>query len=108
MGLMRLMPATRAAMREAHDLSSDPHDPRDNIMAGAAYLRAMYDHFGYPGLFAAYNAGSGRYTHHLRTGVPLLAERTDISGIAGPTATPDCRRRSVSAGHYRIGILVFS
>lgn len=74
MGLMQLMPGTWAAMRARHGLGSDPHDPRDNIMAGAAYLRAMYDRFGYPGLFAAYNAGPGRYSEHLRTGRVLPAE----------------------------------
>src|SRR3546814_4666575 len=61
MGLMQLMPGTWAAMRQQHGLGGDPYDPRDNILAGAAYLRAMYDRFGYPGLFAAYNAGPARY-----------------------------------------------
>ena len=41
MGLMQLMPATWAAMRAAHGLGGNPHDPRDNILAGTAYLRAM-------------------------------------------------------------------
>ena len=74
MGLMQVMPDTYEEMRRAHGLGSDPHDPRDNILAGAAYLRAMYDRYGYPGLFAAYNAGPGRYEEHLRTGRPLPAE----------------------------------
>src|SRR5436309_1636585 len=64
MGLMQVMPGTWAAMRQQHRLGPDPHDPRDNIMAGTAYLRAMYDRFGYPGLFAAYNAGPGRFAEH--------------------------------------------
>src|SRR5689334_17532186 len=54
MGLMQLMPATWRAMRASLGLGQDPHDPRDNILAGTFYLRAMYDRFGYPGLFAAY------------------------------------------------------
>lgn len=74
MGLMQLMPGTWSAMRLAHGLGSDPHDPRDNIIAGTAYLRAMYDRFGYPGLFAAYNAGPARYTEHLRSGRSLPVE----------------------------------
>jgi hypothetical protein len=49
MGLMQLMPATWAAMRARLGLGEDPHDPRDNILAGTAYLRLMYDRFGYPG-----------------------------------------------------------
>lgn len=89
MGLMQLMPGTWAAMREAHGLGPDPHDPRDNIMAGAAYLRAMYDCFGYPGLFAAYNAGPGRYAAHLRDRRPLAAEtRGYIAQLAGAPASP--------------------
>lgn len=74
MGLMQLMPGTWADMRDAHGLGPDPYDPRDNILAGAAYLRAMYDRFGYPGMFAAYNAGPGRYARHLRSGGLLPPE----------------------------------
>lgn len=71
MGLMQLMPETWSEMRGAHDLGSNPFDPHDNILAGAAYLRAMYDRFGYPGLFAAYNAGPRRYERFLAgTGLP--------------------------------------
>lgn len=74
MGLMQVMPGTYAAMRRRHGLGLDPHDPRDNIMAGTAYLKLMHDRFGYPGLFAAYNAGPGRYAEHLATGRPLPGE----------------------------------
>src|SRR3546814_5165466 len=65
MGLMQLMPATWAGMRAQPGLGHDPADPRDNILAGTFYLRLMYDRFGYPGLFAANNAGLGRYAEHL-------------------------------------------
>lgn len=65
MGLMQLMPGTWAEMRAAYRLGTDPDDPRDNILAGAAYLRLMYDRFGYPGMFAAYNAGPARYAGYL-------------------------------------------
>lgn len=74
MGLMQLMPGTWAAMRRTLGLGSNPDDPRDNILAGTFYLRLMYDRFGYPGLFAAYNAGPGRYTAHLATGTALPGE----------------------------------
>lgn len=74
MGLMQLMPATWTAMRQRLALGFDPHDPRDNIVAGSCYLRSMYDRFGYPGLFAAYNAGPGRYADHLASGRPLPEE----------------------------------
>ena len=61
MGLMQLMPGTWAEVRATLRLGTDPDDPRDNILAGTFYLRAMYDRFGYPGCFAAYNAGPARY-----------------------------------------------
>jgi soluble lytic murein transglycosylase-like protein len=84
MGLMQLMPATWAAMRAAHGLGGNPHDPHDNILAGTAYLRAMYDRFGYPGLFAAYNAGPGRYAAHLATGRALPTEtRAYLAQVSG-------------------------
>ncbi|OAH47338.1 lytic transglycosylase [Sphingobium yanoikuyae] len=71
-GLMQVMPATWSDMRARLGLGIDPDDPRDNILAGAFYLRLMYDRFGYPGLFAAYNAGPARYADYLarRTRLP--------------------------------------
>jgi soluble lytic murein transglycosylase-like protein len=80
MGLMQLMPGTWQAMRRAHGLGADPDDPRDNILAGAAYLRAMYDRFGYPGLFTAYNAGPARYEEYLAGGRTLPAETVEYLG----------------------------
>ncbi|MBV7255891.1 lytic transglycosylase domain-containing protein [Pacificimonas sp. WHA3] len=74
MGLMQIMPATWAELRARHGLGDDPFDSRDNIMAGAAYIRAMYDRFGAPGFLAAYNAGPERYAQHLATGRPLPRE----------------------------------
>ena len=74
MGLMQLMPGTWAEMRAQLGLGRDPHHPRDNILAGTLYLRLMYDRFGYPGLFGAYNAGPARYARHLATGRPLPGE----------------------------------
>ena len=83
MGLMQLMPATWAELRHQYNLGADPFDPRTNILAGTAYLRAMQDRFGHPALFAAYNAGPGRYEDHLRTGKPLPAEtRAYVARIA--------------------------
>lgn len=74
MGLMQLMPGTWREMRARHALGPEPHDPRDNIIAGTAYLRMMFDRFGYPGLFAAYNAGPARYAAAQRSGRALPAE----------------------------------
>lgn len=89
MGLMQVMPETYQEMRHAHGLGSDPYDPRDNILAGTAYLRAMYDRYGYPGLFAAYNAGPERYDEYLRDGRPLPSEaRAYLATIAHTDPSP--------------------
>lgn len=83
MGLMQIMPATWKELRFAHSLGPDPFNPRDNILAGTAYLKEMYDLFGYPGLFAAYNAGPARYEKHLRLGKPLPKEtRTYVARLS--------------------------
>ncbi len=74
MGLMQLMPETWAALRARNRLGANPFDPHDNILAGTAYLRQMYERFGKTGFLAAYNAGPGRYENHLTTGRPLPAE----------------------------------
>src|SRR3546814_8342667 len=90
-------------MRRAHGLGADPHDPRDNILAGTAYLRAMYDLYSYPGLFAAYNAGPERYGEYLRHGRSLPAEtRTYLATVAqidpgslpSPSVASETRLRS--------------
>ncbi|UHD44125.1 lytic transglycosylase domain-containing protein [Aureimonas altamirensis] len=84
MGLMQVMPDTWAALRVRYRLGRDPYDPRDNILAGTAYLREMYDRYGNVGaMLAAYNAGPGRYDEHLVTGRALPAEtRAYVATIA--------------------------
>ncbi|WP_163268361.1 lytic transglycosylase domain-containing protein [Chelativorans alearense] len=75
MGLMQVMPGTWNHLRTRYRLGLDPFDPRDNILAGAAYLREMYDRYGtIPAMLAAYNAGPDRYDEYLATGRPLPAE----------------------------------
>jgi soluble lytic murein transglycosylase-like protein len=73
-GLMQIMPKTYASLRIRYRLGADPYNPRDNILAGAAYLREMHDRYGAPGFLAAYNAGPARYDEHLATGRPLPIE----------------------------------
>lgn len=89
MGLMQLMPGTWAEMREQLHLGHDPDDPRDNILAGTFYLRLMYDRFGYPGLFAAYNAGPGRYARHLAGRSTLPAETVGYLASVAPSTRID-------------------
>lgn len=74
MGLMQIMPDTWIELRARYRLGADPYDPRDNILAGAAYLRDMHDRYGAPGFLAAYNAGPTRYEDYLSSGRPLPAE----------------------------------
>jgi len=96
-GLMQLMPATWSEMRAAYGLGDDPFDPHDNILAGAAYLRTMYDRFGYPGLFAAYNAGPGRYVAYRLKSRPLpLETRAYLARVAGSSPPPSSSAAAVS------------
>ncbi|MDW4497904.1 lytic transglycosylase domain-containing protein [Sulfitobacter sp. D35] len=89
MGLMQIMPGTWAELRAQYSLGDDPFDVRDNVLAGAMYLRAMYDRFGAPGFLAAYNAGPGRYAEHLRTGRPLAREtRAYVAQLAPRIGAP--------------------
>ncbi|MBB3810076.1 lytic transglycosylase domain-containing protein [Pseudochelatococcus contaminans] len=75
MGLMQVMPDTWAELRIRHRLGGDPFEPRDNILAGTAYLREMLDRYGNIGaMLAAYNAGPGRYDEHLSVARELPAE----------------------------------
>lgn len=96
MGLMQVMPNTWVGLRVRYRLGLDPYEPRDNIMAGAAYLREMFDRYGnVAAMLAAYNAGPGRYDEHRATGRPLPAETrayvaalAPILGDAAPSDAP--------------------
>jgi soluble lytic murein transglycosylase-like protein len=74
MGLMQVMPGTYEGLRRQYQLGAKPYDPRDNILAGTAYLRQMYERYGYPSMFAAYNAGPRRFDDFLLRGRPLPGE----------------------------------
>jgi hypothetical protein len=83
-GLMQIMPATWRELRTRYGLGTDPYDPRDNILAGAAYLREMHDRFGSPGFLAAYNVGPERYARHLASGEALPAETQNYVAMLAP------------------------
>lgn len=84
MGLMQIMPATYAELRARYGLGADPFHPHDNILAGAAYLRELYDRYGAGGFLAAYNAGPARYEQHLIDGRPLpLETRAYVATVTG-------------------------
>ncbi|MDQ2803630.1 MAG: SGNH/GDSL hydrolase family protein, partial [Pseudomonadota bacterium] len=83
MGLMQVMPETYAAQQTRYGLGNDPFEPHDNIIAGAAYIREMYDRYGSPGFLAAYNAGPNRLDSYLAEGSPLPDETVGyLSSIA--------------------------
>jgi soluble lytic murein transglycosylase-like protein len=103
MGLMQVMPATYAELRQRHGLGPDPYDPRDNILAGAAYLRELHDRFGSAGMLAAYNAGPGRYLQHRDEGRPLPAEtRVYVARIGRLDAPPNPSTQAGSAASVSI------
>ena len=94
MGLMQVMPDTWAGLRRRHGLGRDLYDPRDNILAGTAYLREMWDRYGnVAAMLAAYNAGPGRYDEHLATGRTLPAETrayvATLAPVLGHATAPD-------------------
>ena len=93
MGLMQIMPATWAMLTAQHRLGSDPFDVRANILAGAAYLRAMWDRYRDVRLMlAAYNAGPGRADAYAagRRGLPAetVAYVAAIAPALGAAAVP--------------------
>jgi soluble lytic murein transglycosylase-like protein len=68
LGLMQLMPGTARALGVV-----DPFDPRQNVLAGAEYLRRQLHHFGsVEKALAAYNAGPGAVERY--GGVPPYRE----------------------------------
>lgn len=85
MGLMQIMPKTWTELRARYGLGADPYDPRDNILAGAAYIRELHERYGAPGFLAAYNAGPRRYENHLATGRPLPDETQAYVATLAPT-----------------------
>jgi soluble lytic murein transglycosylase-like protein len=84
-GLMQIMPGIWGDLRARWSLGADPFDPRDNILAGTAYLRELHDRFGSPGFLAAYNAGPARYEAYL-AGRPLPAETRAYVAALAPLA----------------------
>ena len=83
-GLMQVMPSTYATLAARFGLGADPWNPRDNVLAGAAYLREMYDRYGTTGMLAAYNAGPGRWEDHLSRKRPLPDETVRYIARLGP------------------------
>ncbi|WP_439396782.1 lytic transglycosylase domain-containing protein [Bradyrhizobium sp. PMVTL-01] len=106
MGLMQIMPATWAELRERFNLGNDPYDPHDNILAGTAYLRELLDRYGSPGVFAAYNAGPSRYEEHLASGFlpeetrAYVAKLANLLAIELPPRWTSSRQSSAAAALF--------
>ncbi|MDQ2103320.1 lytic transglycosylase domain-containing protein, partial [Azospirillum isscasi] len=106
-GLMQVMPGTYDMMRWQYGLGSDPSDPRDNILAGTAYLREMYDLFGAPGFLAAYNCGPACYASHLAGKQKLPREtRMYIAALTPTLRGVAPREPSQSAGASAIEVAI--
>ncbi len=88
MGLMQVMPETYDDLRGRYNLGDDPFDPHNNVLAGTAYLREMYDRFGAPGFLAAYNAGPDRLDRYLNKGIPLPDETVNYVASIAPLLGP--------------------
>jgi soluble lytic murein transglycosylase-like protein len=105
LGLMQLMPATWAEMRVRLGLGADPFDVRDNLLAGAAYLRLMLDRFGAPGFLAAYNAGPERYARALAGRAVLpLETRAYVARLAPELGVPGVPERRFGGARRAPGL----
>ena len=100
MGLMQVMPATFDELRARYNLGDDPYDPHDNIMAGSAYLRELYDAYGSPAFLAAYNAGPGRLDDYLNRNRPLPDETRKYVAKIGPYIQDTQPQRLSEGGQY--------
>ena len=84
MGLMQVMPGTYRELRGRYGFGDDPYHPYDSIMAGAAYIREMYDLYGSPAFLAAYNAGPRRLEDYLWNSRGLPNETRNYVARIGP------------------------
>jgi len=89
MGLMQVMPATYEELRARYQLGEDPYEPHNNILAGTAYIKEMYDRFGAPGFLAAYNAGPDRVDSYLAGRASLPDETVNYVAAITPNLGND-------------------
>ncbi|WP_448187319.1 lytic transglycosylase domain-containing protein [Azospirillum sp. sgz301742] len=106
LGLMQVMPGTYELMRNHYNLGPDPADPRDNILAGTAYLREMFDLFGSPGFLAAYNCGPKCYAQHLAGKQKLPRETRMYIAALTPKVKDEPRIPSASSSATAVEVAV--
>jgi len=98
MGLMQIMPGTWSMLTSRHRLGKDPFDVRANILAGAAYLRAMWDRYRDIRLMlAAYNAGPGRVDAYAAGRRRLPAETLAYVAAIAPALGSTTRNPAAAA-----------
>ncbi len=109
MGLMQVMPATYDEIHARYpELGDDPYDPHNNILAGTAYIREMYDIYGSPGFLAAYNAGPGRLDDYLTQNRALPEETRRYVAAIGPRIAGVEPRNPSPGQQYAMNALPFS
>ncbi len=109
MGLMQVMPGTYDELRARYpELGSDPFDPHNNILAGTAYIREMYDIYGSPGFLAAYNAGPGRLDDYLTRSRTLPEETRRYVASIGPKLGGDSPNRASPGEQYAANAVPFA
>ncbi len=101
MGLMQVMPSTYDELRQQYNLGDDPFDPHNNILAGAAYMREMYDIYGSPGFLAAYNAGPNRLDDYLSQQPPAAGRDAALRGDDRPQHRRRVSRASLAGRAIR-------
>ncbi len=96
MGLMQIMAPTYDELRQKFSLGGDPYNPHDNILAGTAYIRQLYESYGTPAFLAAYDAGMGRLDDYILRNRPLPNETRRYVASVGPRIAGDLPRRRSS------------
>ena len=100
MGLMQVMPGTYRELAQRYNLGPDPYHPYDNLQAGAAYVREMYQLYGSPAFLAAYNAGPRRLEDYLWGGRGLPDETRNYVARVGPRIASVAPARRAPAEVY--------
>jgi soluble lytic murein transglycosylase-like protein len=97
-GPMQVMQRTYDELRVRYGLEPDPADPEQNILAGTAYLKELYNRFGQAGMFAAYNAGPERYQAYLDGKLPLPEETGAYLAKVGSVVPGSTQEPTFSSG----------
>lgn len=102
MGCMQIMPATWRDLTARHGLGGDPWNARLNMIGGALYLAELARQFGFPGAYAAYNAGPARYARHVRGTARLPAETVAYMASLSGAPPPNTRRERSTDAKLRL------